>query len=122
MCDNAISFPPGDGMSFDNIAIEEVTPPKMLSITRGDDLMEVHPNPFSQSTTISFNLHETRSTILKVFDLRGNEVARLFEGIAEAGTDYQFTFHGEAHGNGIYTVYLQSGKEVHLIKKVLLNK
>lgn len=45
-----------------------------------------YPNPFSQQTTISYSLTERSNVKLSVYNLLGEEILCLYEGIRDAGT------------------------------------
>ena len=81
-----------------------------------------YPNPFDYSTTIVFSVNETCSTTLKIYNMLGNELATLFNGIAIAGQEYKFMFSGDALSEGIYYYQLQSGATVNTVKKMMLVK
>ncbi|MGB0930413.1 MAG: T9SS type A sorting domain-containing protein, partial [Chitinophagales bacterium] len=77
------------------------------------------PNPFVSETTISFQIEAEESVSLDVFDIRGAKVATLFNGMAEAGQNYQVSF-GEAMPSGTYIAKLTTANgDVQHIKLVL---
>ncbi len=80
------------------------------------------PNPFNPTTTISFSLPNTEKVVLKVYDLLGNEIVTLLDGIKEAGV-YNIRFDGAELNlsSGVYIYKLQAGvnvasKKLSLIK------
>lgn len=81
-----------------------------------------YPNPFNYSTTIVFSVDETCSTTLKVYNMLGNELATLFNGMAETGQEYKFVFSGDNLSEGIYYYQLQSGAKVNTVKKMIMVK
>jgi len=50
----------------------------------------------------------------------GNELATLFNGMAEAGQEYKFVFSGDDLSEGMYYYQLKSGAEVNTMKKMVL--
>jgi hypothetical protein len=72
------------------------------NIPDGFVLEQNYPNPFNPSTTIKFALAETQQVELKVFDILGNEVAELFNGVADGGKVYEREFSAESFSSGIY--------------------
>ena len=54
-------------------------------IVDGLDLRQNEPNPFAQSTTISYSLPASGQVALKIFDLTGNEITTLVEENQQAG-------------------------------------
>ncbi|HTR82822.1 MAG TPA: T9SS type A sorting domain-containing protein [Bacteroidota bacterium] len=79
------------------------------------------PNPFNPSTTISFTLGKTERTTLKVYDMLGREIAKIFDGVAEGGNLYSITFNGSKFASGIYIYRLES-EGISETKKMLLIK
>lgn len=68
-----------------------------------------YPNPFNPSTVIRFSLSENRFVSLKVFDVLGNEVRTLINGIQRPGS-HEVTFDGKEISSGIYYYKLISGE------------
>ncbi|MBZ0265668.1 T9SS type A sorting domain-containing protein [bacterium] len=83
------------------------------------ELNSVYPNPFNNTTRISFTLQQKGAVELKVFDLLGREVASLLERTMEGG-NHQVAFHASDLSSGIYFVQLSSGKSVKSQKMILL--
>lgn len=50
------------------------------------DKVKNFPNPFSNSTTVQFELDAASYVTLKIYDMIGNEIITLFEGYQSAGT------------------------------------
>jgi Secretion system C-terminal sorting domain len=89
-------------------------------------LTENYPNPFNPETKISFGLPEQSTVSLKVYNIQGQEVATLAEGVKQDGY-YTASFDGSELSSGVY-IYrfaargLESGKVHNEIKRMLLIK
>ena len=88
------------------------------------ELDQNFPNPFNSGTVIRFALPEARSVELAVFNLSGQKVARLIQGVREAG---QYTVRwdgrddsGQSLASGVYLYRLQAGDQVETRKLLLL--
>jgi hypothetical protein len=90
------------------------------NIPGGFVLEQNYPNPFNPTTTIKFALAETQKAELKVFDVLGNEVASLFNGVAEGGKIYERELNGESLSSGIYFYRLETDSKVENRKMILL--
>jgi len=90
-------------------------------IPEGFVLEQNYPNPFNPTTSIKFALAETEQAELKVFDILGNEVANLFNGIADGGKVYETEFDAANLSSGIYFYRLETQNQV-INKKMLLLK
>lgn len=79
-----------------------------------------YPNPFNPSTKIEFGLKQSGLTTLKVYNLLGQEVAVLVNGIREAGK-HSIGLNAESLGltSGIYFYKLVSGRFSETRKMIL---
>ncbi|MFQ6104083.1 MAG: FlgD immunoglobulin-like domain containing protein [Candidatus Glassbacteria bacterium] len=85
-----------------------------------------YPNPFNPGTTLTYTVPEgeARHVALEVYDVRGQKVRTLFDGMKEPGV-YVIHWDGRDEkggkvGSGIYLAGLRSGKEVSIRKMVLV--
>ncbi len=83
-------------------------------------LAQNYPNPFNPATTIRFELPASQHTSLKVFDLLGEEVATLVDGIRGAGY-HEVSFDGTGLASGVYVYRLQAGS-VSQSRKLILSR
>jgi hypothetical protein len=102
-----------------------------VTIPAGFALHANYPNPFNPTTQIAYDLPEASNVRLSVYNVLGQEVARLVDGAIGAG--YQTvewnsaTNSGLALPSGIYfyrlkATSLTTGKEFHDVKKMVLIK
>jgi hypothetical protein len=82
-------------------------------------LSQNYPNPFNPTTTINYQLQKGGSVSLKVYDMRGREVATLVNGEKEAGY-YSAMLDGSKLSSGTYIYRLQTGSFTETKKLVLL--
>jgi len=98
-------------------------------------LYQNFPNPFNPNTKIKFTIPELRFTVLKVYDVLGNEVATLVDEYKSAGSyEIEFNSHSGLSGikelsSGIYFYQLRiigpeinSGQGMIQTRKMLLLK
>jgi len=89
-------------------------------------LAQNYPNPFNPSTTISFTLPESGYVTLKIYDIRGKEIATLVNGELNAGTyNYKWNAANLASGTYLYrliTTMSNSRQTYSLSKKLVLLK
>jgi hypothetical protein len=80
-----------------------------------------YPNPFNPSTTIRFDLVETRHAVsLHVYDITGRVVETLVNGTIESG-HHEIQWNVTASSSGVYFVELRIG-EKRLVQKLLYIK
>lgn len=60
-----------------------------------------YPNPFNPTTTLSFTIPHSSSTVLKIFDVLGRQVATLMDDILEPGK-HSVAWDAGAHSSGVY--------------------
>jgi len=70
-------------------------------------LLQSYPNPFNPATIISYMIPKTSKVSLKVYDMKGQLVATLFDGMQNAG-NYITTFNGSNLASGVYFYRLVS--------------
>ncbi len=89
-------------------------------------LYQAYPNPFNASTVIRFELNKQQNISLAIFNLLGQEVRILYDGVKSAG-NYQAIWDGKNnHGvelpSGLYfcRLTIKENRRVQLIKIMLL--
>jgi len=90
------------------------------NIPEGFVLEQNYPNPFNPTTTIKFALAETQNAELKIYDVIGNEVATLFNGIADGANVYEAEFNATSLSSGIYFYRLATEQKVENRKMLLI--
>jgi hypothetical protein len=79
-----------------------------------------YPNPFNPSTTITFSLPSGLHVDLRVYNMLGQEIATLVNGIMPAG-EHQAVFTADHLGSGVYFYKLTAGK-YSIVKRMLMLK
>ncbi len=82
-------------------------------------LYQNYPNPFNGSTIISWNQKLTGNTLIKIYDVIGNEIAVLVNNNFSAGY-HSVNFETSQLSSGIYIYKLQTGNFISNNKMVLL--
>jgi len=82
-------------------------------------LNSAFPSPFNPTTTISFILPEAAPTSLVVYNVQGQTVATLVDGLQEAGL-HRATFDGSKMASGVYFYRLTSGTQTQTQKMILM--
>jgi len=82
-------------------------------------LSQNFPNPFNPVTKISFTVPYKAKTLIKIFDLLGNEVRELLNEEKNTGR-YDLTFNAAELASGIYFCRLVAGGYSHTIKMIYL--
>lgn len=82
-------------------------------------LYQNYPNPFNPSTQISYAVSQSGQISLKIYNMLGQEVKTLYEGIKQTGY-YTETFNSEGLSSGIYLYQLKAENFIETRKLVLL--
>ena len=82
-------------------------------------LFQNYPNPFNPSTKISWQSPVGSWQTLKVYDVLGNEVAKLVDEYKSAGS-YEVEFNAAYLSSGIYFYQLRAGSYIDTKKMILL--
>lgn len=83
-------------------------------------LQQNRPNPFTANTMLRYTLNQEGPVTLAVYDMLGNQVQTLYQGVQKQGT-YDITFDGTPYPEGSYIVRLQAGNVVKQ-KNIMLQK
>jgi len=84
------------------------------------ELGQNYPNPFNPSTNINYSIPESGIVKLAIYNMLGEEVDVLVDGMVEAGF-YEVSFDASNLPSGAYFYRLQSDK-LNQVKKMLLLK
>jgi photosystem II stability/assembly factor-like uncharacterized protein len=82
-------------------------------------LEQNYPNPFNPVTTIKYQIPESEKVTLNVYDVLGNEIARLVNEEKPAGS-YEVEFDASGLTSGIYFYQLRTGNFVETKKMILM--
>jgi hypothetical protein len=82
-------------------------------------LEQNYPNPFNPSTVIEFKMPSAGIVSLKVYNILGQEVKTIVDGMQPAGS-YTYRFDGANLSTGVYFYRLQAGSFIQVRKMLLL--
>jgi hypothetical protein len=81
------------------------------------------PNPAYGEATIEFSVPTTSQTALSVYNIRGDKVKTLFEGVAEGGKTYRVTLKSDDRiVPGAYIYRLQAGSDSKSSRLIMLKQ
>jgi len=78
-----------------------------------------HPNPFNPTTIIKYDLPQTSYVKLVVYNVMGQKVATLVDGVVEAGR-HQMIWEAKDLSSGIYFYKITAGNFTQMHKMILL--
>jgi photosystem II stability/assembly factor-like uncharacterized protein len=96
----------GKGVFSTNVATAVASPENTLPVTIA--LLPNYPNPFNPETTIPYRLSRREHVTLKIYDMKGREVATLVDEEREAG-EYRAVFDARGLASGVYMVRMRAG-------------
>lgn len=82
-------------------------------------LLQNYPNPFNPQTTIEFNVPRSSHVTLKVYDLKGREVATLVDESKPAG-NFEVNFQAQGLASGIYLYQIKMGNHVEQKRMMII--
>ncbi len=113
----------GDVYQIDEVSLVPIAPaavvPDLEGIPARFALAQNYPNPFNPSTVIRFSLPSASNVSLKVYDIRGAEVAELVQGTLPPGI-HETVFDARTLASGTYLCVLRTDAFVETRKMVLL--
>ena len=85
--------------------------------------ISIYPNPFSELTTIQFNINQADKYKIRVFDLLGNEVYVMLDKYFTKG-EYEVVWDGQNQNgkkitSGIYFIEMAGKRERKVVKVIL---
>ena len=83
------------------------------------ELSQNYPNPFNPSTTIQFSLPKQSQLKINLYNMLGEQVATIAEGMYESG-NHKVTFNASNLPSGTYVYRLESSEFVQVKKMILL--
>ena len=78
-----------------------------------------YPNPFNPETTLAFELKTSEIVSLVIYDLIGQEIARLVDGFKSPGL-HRITWNAESLPSGIYFARMTTGAFTQTQKLLLI--
>jgi hypothetical protein len=105
-----LSVASGGPTPIEEDAIEEI--PAVVQLHQN------YPNPFSQNTTIAFDLPRQETVSIQVVDMLGREVSHIVDDELAAGS-YNIHFDASSLSSGMYVYRLVAGEAV-LTKRLLV--
>ncbi len=78
----------------------------------------ISPNPFSQSSTINYELTIPGHIVVKVYDVLGNEIAELVDEYQDAGAQ-SCIFDATGRNDGVYYYTIKTGNKIESGKMML---
>lgn len=122
--DNTIPFVlgPGGTISFEGgrLKVPTLVEANVRPIPSAFALHQNYPNPFNPATTIGFEVPQAVSVTLKIFDIKGQEIAELVNGRYPAGA-YRLVWDASGLANGVYFCQLVAG-DFKSVRKLILMK
>lgn len=84
-------------------------------------LYQNYPNPFNSQTKIKFDLKNSQSIIITLFDVNGKKIKSLFEGNIYSGT-YDINFNSLEFPSGVYFYSLILNNNIIDTKRMIILK
>jgi len=83
-------------------------------------LSPAYPNPFNPTTTLELAIPEAGYVSVKVYNLVGQEVATLVDGVMDANPSHTFQWNAGSLSSGVYLVRAEGAGQVTTQKLMLL--
>ncbi len=101
-------------LSFGNAAYGQAAPTSPTF-----QLAPAAPNPFQTQTTFTLSVSTTQPVRIELFNLLGQRVRLVYEGVLSAGTPYVFQIEAGDLPNGLYLYRIQ-GSTFSVTRRLLL--
>lgn len=80
------------------------------------------PNPFYGRTNLRFVSPQEERVVVSIYSFTGQEVSRLFDGLAEAGREYSLPFDAGTLAPGMYLYKVETASGLVKVQKLVLSK
>jgi hypothetical protein len=100
-------------------ATTSATSSSSSSLYSNENSLRLHPNPFSDKTTIEFTSEQGGTYELVLYDMSGRLVKKVSSGLAEAGKPYSITIRSAMLKEGMYLARLRVGNVTRSVKVIL---
>jgi type IX secretion system substrate protein len=84
--------------------------------------LDIYPNPVHFTTNIVFTLPNNSVCEINIYDIYGNVIENIFEGIAVADMKYTILFSTDNIPQGIYYCRMSDGSNIDTSKKIIVVK
>ncbi|MBP6810982.1 MAG: thiol protease/hemagglutinin PrtT [Saprospiraceae bacterium] len=101
---------------------EERSEEEPPTVVKPDDTavdLDVYPNPFSTTTTITYELPTDQAVDIRIFNATGNLVAQLAQQEQQIAGQYTYSFEANGLPNGVYFLVMQAGDQ-KMIQRLML--
>jgi hypothetical protein len=95
------------------------TPLPIVNIPSEFAILNIYPNPFNPSTTISYELSIGNLVSINIYDIQGRLLETLYEGHMNAG-QYNMLWDANGISSGVYLLRMQAGNDIRTQKLLLL--
>lgn len=113
-----------DQMGYATSEVVDVANEILPDIPKRFELLQNYPNPFTTSTTISFNISEPSHVSLKIYNMLGHEVKVLMDGYRQEGNHSVLwegtNADGLPVGSGMYFYRMTASDQTKAGKTLLL--
>ena len=104
----------GKGQNTQEVSSTVVEMPENFSLS------PAYPNPFNPTTTLELAIPEAGYVSVKVYNLVGQEVATLVDGVMDATPSHTFQWNAGSLSSGVYLVRAEGAGQVTTQKLTLL--
>lgn len=86
---------------------------------KDNDLFNVYPNPFSNTTLLDYNLHATEQVNIAVYDMQGRKAIDIYSGYQQTG-EHRIEIQGATLPAGVYLLKVTLGNQIYAQRLVRL--
>ena len=115
-----LSYGGGNNLYIDNLRIGLST--GINDLTASDMHIGVHPNPFSENTTLTYSMPSKAKVEVRIFDIVGKEIAIVFSGMQEMGSQQVVIEKAKYNlNNGLYFIKMTIDGTKEFTHKIVVN-